>query len=777
MLYAAPSAAQHVVEFSIPPQPLESALIELATQANVSISLPRQDLSRRASAGLVGAYTPDAALSRLLAASGFRHRRVGERAFRIETSPVRAEAAAPVEYEDIIVTAARRPTPLSDMPRSIAHLSSTDLENAGAAENGDLVRLTSGLSRTNLGEGRDKFILRGVSDGAITGRAQSLVGLYFGDTRLTYAAPDPDLRLFDVASVDILRGPQGALYGAGTLGGIVHIQPNPVDLDGISGAVFASVDATDSGGVGRDFGLALNIPIVTRRLGLRGAFYDQVSAGWLDNPTLGEEGTNSASHRGARLQALLAINSRWSLTGTAIVQDIDTADTQYLERTPSGLTRTTNLLEPHDNDFSLVGATLHGSTRWGDVTSSTSYVRHSLTSRFDATGQFAVLGANPDLSRPLDERDLITTILHETHLSSSEGARVPWFLGIFYADGHVARNTALRNGASGDAYSERRFDDIDELAIFGGVIWRLTPTLSLSTGLRLFHSSLTTNADVAEPLLNAESSFSGEIEDSGAAPDIRFSFQPSRRTLLFLSAAEGYRNGGFNSGAALEGVAPAGQPFRTYNGDEIWTYEAGARLSLFENRLGLQLVAFENEWRSLQTDALIANGFVATGNVGDARAYGLELDVRYIVDDNWTIEAHAFLNEPELTHVSPSYPNAAPGRLPGSPESSASFSLRYEDSFAFSGETPTWFAQANVTYSGGATTGFSQGASIGNYVALDARAGISLHDWQATLFADNLTSADEGTFSAGNPYQSGRVYETPLRPLTVGLSLHRTFGR
>ncbi len=772
--------AEALVHFAIAPQSLENTLLALAAQANISISLPNEGLGDRRSVGLNGSYSVEGALSAVLARSGYSFARAGEQAYRIV--PLRQGAAANdhVDNQEIIVTAARTPTDIGRLPRSLSHVDATQLNNAGISDDSELTRLLGGLAYTNLGEGRDKILLRGVSDGALAGHAQSLVGLYFGDTRITYAAPDPDLMLVDVSAVDVLRGPQGALYGAGAMGGILRIEPHPVDLHDYGAAARASAESTQGGGVGDDYDLVLNAPLVRDRFGIRGVFYDEESAGWIDNPSLNEIDANHNQRRGARLEARAQLTPQWSITGSIVLQSIDTKDSQYLERTPAGLQRTASLLEPHDNDFSLYGATLRGDAGWAEITSNTSYLTHQLDSRFDVTGQFAALGVNPALPRPLDEGDALQIIVHETRVSSPVGAELPWFVGIFYSEGDFTRDITIRDGAfnlwPSTAYREHRVDSIDEAALFGEVTWRLSRKLTLTTGARLFQSDVSTHAATDEPLLPAAANTSGHLVDTGFAPDIRLAYQASANVLFYLSAAEGYRSRGFNTGGPIGISLGPSQPTERYAGDHIWTFEAGGRVDSADGRLRWQTVAFVNDWRDIQTDTLRANGFTYSGNVGDARAFGVEFNVHYRPTEQLSFDADLLFSEPELTTVFSSFPGAAHGSLPGSPEYSASTSVRYEDSLLLFGSgTSTWFAQLDTRYVGDAKAGFGEGPRVGGYIAVDARLGVRSPNWTATLYADNATDSDGPTFSPGNPYQPSRAFETPLRPLTIGLSLSRTF--
>lgn len=785
LVYGPPAEAQTSQIFDIAPQSLESALVAFATQARVALSLPTIDLERRTSPGVRGAYRTDDALNILLSGSGYTFERVSLTAYRIIAIPPPRPSPAITspgldEPTDVVIVSARIPATEADLPRDISRIGGDRLVDAGVTSDADLASEINGLSFTNLGGGRNKILLRGLSDGALSGRSQSLVGLYFGDTRLTYGAPDPDLQLVDVASVEVLRGPQGALYGAGAIGGIMRIEPNPVDLDTFGGSVLASAGNIESGDLSTNVEFVLNAPVVPGVVGVRGAVYRESMGGWLDNDQTGGRNTNSLERNGLRLTALARLDSVWSVEARVMSQNITSDDSQYLEQSPDGETRLAALLEPHENDIGLGSVTVRGATDWGDITSSTAYVRHRFSSRFDATGTFANFGAAPDAIQPIDESDALRIWVHETRLSSRRDAGMPWFVGLFYADGDSTRHVALRDGAYGVwnqlDYEETRADAVDELAMFGEVSWRVTPQIALSAGLRFFRSNLDMQSSTVEPLLSRSASASGRLTSTGAAPDVRLLYKLSPDVMFHMSAARGYRAGGLNSGGAVgEDFSSSAQPFAQYSGDDIWTYEAGARADLFDGRLALRITGFQSAWRNIQTDELISHGFTYSGNVGDARSKGVEFDVRYAPIDGVGLRLNGLVNEPEISSPSQSFPTTPDGGLPGSPEFQGGATARYTWRAAVGTLGLDLFTEVQATYVGRSNFGFSSGIPIGEYVTLKARFGVSAGDWQLQLYGENLTDSHGSTYSFGNPYQFGRNLRTPLQPRTLGISLRHNF--
>jgi iron complex outermembrane recepter protein len=769
--------------FDIKPQALDSALIELALQAGISISLPLDGLGDARSVALNGPYTPEAALGILLKGSGYTFANAGAHSYaivplkvdqRASSQPAKAPASA------VVIVSARIPTTEAALPRDVTRLDAATMDGVPGHSDSDLAGLVGGLSFTNLGAGRNKVMLRGLSDGALSGRTQSLVGLYFDDTRITYSAPDPDLQLVDIASIEVLRGPQGALYGAGSIGGIMRLESNVADLTRFGGSVLVSTESIDGGDQGDNIELVLNAPLVKDTVGLRAVFYNERDGGWLDDKATGARDTNSASRKGARLSLLSRFSSGWTLNVAGLTQEISTRDSQYLTITSGGLSRSAAMPEPHDNDFGMLNATLKGRTSWGDLTSSTSILRHQFDSRFDATGNFPDIGAMPDAIRPIDEEDALHILVHETRLSSPLGARIPWFLGAFVADGDTQRNVVLREGAPGvwdsTAYHEQRIDNIDELAVFGETTFRLHRNLTLSTGLRFFRSTLKMSSVIEEPSSASEQRTTGRLTSSGVAPDIRLLYRPGADLLFYVSAAKGYRPPGFNTvGPVDQQLSTTTQPLRRYNEDHIWTYEAGARIRLLDDRLNLRATGFDSDWHNVQTDELISNGFGYSGNVGDAHATGLDLEASYEPAPGLTLKAQAMISESEIKHPNPTYPLATDGNLPGSPEISGGASARYERLVPLAGRSALGFLELGGRYVGRSNLGFGAGGYVGNYFVADVRAGMQIDAWQAMAYVDNIGNSDGSTYSFGNPYQLGQELITPLRPRAVGVVLKRSF--
>jgi outer membrane receptor protein involved in Fe transport len=184
-----------------------------------------------------------------------------------------------------------------------------ELERGGAGGTDRLVQRLTSVTSTYLGTGRNKLFIRGIADSSFTGPTQATVGQYYGDLRLSYNAPDFDLRLADLAAVEVLEGPQGTLYGAGSLGGLIRLVPNPVRLDRVAGSAVVGASATAHGDPGRDAQGVLNLPLVTDRLGLRVVATNALEGGYIDKPLLGRRDVNRTRIAGGRATLHLALGA------------------------------------------------------------------------------------------------------------------------------------------------------------------------------------------------------------------------------------------------------------------------------------------------------------------------------------------------------------------------------------------------------------------------------------------------------------------------------------
>ncbi|OYX33392.1 MAG: hypothetical protein B7Y99_07485, partial [Caulobacterales bacterium 32-69-10] len=627
---AAQAASTDVRTFDIAAKPLPTALVDFAVQSGVSIGGVRacQGTARP----LRGRYSLSEALARLLAGSGCSFKWIDSETARIAPvtrarAPRRPPAFAarpqtnrpePELASEVVVTATKRPELRDQLPYAISAIGAEQIRIFGAGGASDIGLQAAGVTVTNLGPGRNKILLRGLSDGAFTGHTQSTVGIYLDHVPITYNAPDPDLRLADIETVEVLRGPQGSLYGSGSIGGIYRVVPRKPELDRDRGYVTLSGALTLGGAASGVFEAMVNTPLKRDRIGLRVVGYHEVDGGYIDNVTLGRRNVNRTTRTGFRSALLAVLGPDWTAELGGAVQFIGSADTQYATASAGPYARGNLVREPHDNDFNQVHLTLTGQTRLGLLTSSTALVQHDVDSAYDASAARSAFSLPAAGTALLEDMIHIDLLVHETHLASRDDSRLRWLVG-WYASASQERTLDLMHESGGPsslaAYREDRKDHLRELAGFGEASYRLTPRLSLTAGLRYFRTSVRTASIVQMPRLGAERSFTGQDRYSGWSPKLALQYQLTSNSLVYGLASQGYRAGGFNTEGVIGETfsAPGGDhPARAFTPDALWNFEVGVKTALFDRKLQLRASAFYNAWKNLQTDQFLSSGLSYT---------------------------------------------------------------------------------------------------------------------------------------------------------------------
>ena len=779
-------ASPATVAFHIPEQPFDAALSAWALQSGMSLGRQASATCRGGSVGLEGRLQPLEGLSKLLRKSGCDFRVIDPSTVMIldaprpKRRPAPGEVAAPVAEEDVVVTAARRRELIDRSPSDVTRVSAEDLEQTRTTSLEELAPFVAGMTVTNLGLGRDKIILRGLSDGVFTGRTQSTVSVYLDDVPLSYNAPNPDLRLYDIEGVEVLRGPQGALYGAGSIGGVVHIISNKVDLDHLSGSLEAIGSTTEGGSPSSVLQGVVNIPILSDRLGLRVAAYREADGGYLDDVNLGKTNANDAERKGGRAQLVFAINPNWTATLSGVSQSLDADDTQYTTGGLGPRQRDVDLQEPYDNDFTESALSLDGEGEAWRFKSTTAYVRHQLDSRYDASDAVSFFTGASAGATAFDENDRKDLLTEEITLASKGVSRLQWLAGVYGLwdkELSVSTLTDLGTPTAAAAYAETRHDLDSEYAAYGEATWNPIQPLFLTLGGRLFAYRSATNALVRTSA--GARTVDDSVDNRGLAPKlvIRYDLNPS--TMLYGQVTEGYRGGGVNtSGPANQtfGAPGAGpEPYQRYTGDNLWNYEVGTKLDLFSGRLKVRADLFYDAWRNIQTDQLLPSGLPFTANVGDGENKGVELEAVAEPLPGLTLRLDGAYNVPQLFYRNTAFPSLAEASLPGVSKGCFGVDAAYERPLT---QAVRGFFNAEAAYVGKSTISFDAltYGSMGDYWSSKLNIGLLWRNLRLSAFLSNPANVTGNTFAFGDPFSiRSERQTTPLRPRTFGLGLRADF--
>lgn len=783
---ATAEAADARLRVSIPPKPYADALIDLGIQANVSI-VGTSACGRGGRTELRGRYSLEDALARLLDGAPCQYRIVDPNTVRITpptlsaTAPAREPAGQPMLVSELVVTAAKRPASLDLLPAGVSAIPRDQIAVTGAADVGQTVGQVAGVLTTNLGPGRDKLLIRALSDGTFTGRARSTVSTYLDDAPLNYNAPDPDLRLVDVERIEVIRGPQGALYGSGALSGVYRIVTRKPDLDRPAGGLGGTLAVTAGGEPSREVEGYLSLPLLAGEAALRVVAYHDYRGGYLDDAPPGQKNVDSTVRNGGRLALRMRLGDDWMLDGLAATQHLRTKDAQYVIPLMGG-GRGNRVREGHDNDFAHGAVTLTGDLGPVSVSSSSAYVHHTFTSQYDAspTGRADqvsnAFGAAATDTVVYLENTRVNMLVEDLVVRSRTGGRFQWLAGAY------GSLTLERSPSSADIFSPRgpqrrvydefRKDRLSELAVYGEGDYQFAPDWTFSVGGRLFGSWVRTSADVRVAAPGVSRVVAYERMFQGFSPKVSIQRAFADGSLAYALVSEGHRPGGFNTAGTL----PLLVVRSSFGADRLRNYEVGAKLRLFEGRMAIRSAAYYAQWRDIQTDQYRLTGLAYTANVADAEVLGLEGEIGYDWDFGLSLQLNALLAESRVTNKSPHFTGHVADELPGVPETSGGmvaiyqrpltgdYVMRLVGEAAYVGRSPLSF-DATIN------------RPMGGYVRARLTAELATDAWSAALFVSNPANDDSDTFAYGNPFSlRGPARQvTPQRPRTIGVRLAANF--
>jgi outer membrane receptor protein involved in Fe transport len=757
------TAAADGIRFDIPATTLQDALTRFTEQSGISVGMPG-DLPAVITRPVSGELTAVDALQRLLQGSGLEPLPVGVSAYRLRRRPAVPIHDAPdmaadlPELAEVVVTGAKREQSLHTLPISMTVVDGAGLSLPGLPPGSRAAQLhEAAMSSTNLGPGRNRQYIRGVADSPFLGPSQATVSVQFDEARATYDGPDPDLRLLDVDRVEILKGPQGPLYGTGALGGVFRIVPRRPDLADFQvqvGTQFTDIAGGAAAG-GGDF--MINAPLVAERLGLRVVAYAVTEPGWIDNIP-GRSNANDTRIRGGRVALRSLLPGEWLLDLQGVAQLATSRDSQYVTGTAWPSSRSSILPEPHDNDFLLGSLTAQGSMFGHHALVTASVISHEADGELDAGGAAAEWNVTTPV-RYLDDRQY-QLVNQELRLWSDAGARPGWLLGVSHLSAHSDTGGTLLPAGGGARNVLQRSQHVQETALFGELAVKLPARLRSTLGLRVFRSAI-----------ENERATAGDVAASGAVaysatPSLSLDWRsPDERRFLYLRFARAVRPGGLNSAADA-----GGEPEDTgrFKADELSNLDLGMRLQHPGGALSLQAALFATRWSHIQSDYLLANGLVGTRNVGNGENVGVEASAGWAVDDHWQLEAGATAQHARLQAAEGEELDDA--RLPVVPD------LRLIASVIRRFTVGEWSLalRADAIHAGATRLSFDPALDrkTSGYDVLDARISLRRAGLDLVLYASNLLDSHADTFAFGNPFSiRSNSQHTPLQPRSVTLGV------
>jgi outer membrane receptor protein involved in Fe transport len=715
---------------------------------------------------------------------------------------VRAEETIrPEALEEIVVTATKRDRLLSDVPLTVSAFSGAMLQRMGATHFADYAPRVPGLMFTDAGPQQQKIFIRGVTSGSGAEESAS-VGIYMDEVPVTHSGAQadsddssPDLMLFDVARVEVLRGPQGTLFGAGSMSGTIRVIANEPDPSAYAATLEGGTSTTRRGGMNYDGRGMVNIPLSQDRLALRMSGYLGRNEGFIDNAATDSRDVNDERTSGLRVAASLLATETLTLNAKSFYQRVETDGRQESD-SPAGFGRfeqNRQTPEPFTSELLVNNFEFRLELAGAELLSSTSRLRREVARDTDLTGFLEAALAITDIPASLQNRTDLDQFAQEVRLTSSHDGRLQWVAGAFYLDqdktftqdAPAAGIDPLLGGLTGalgsvdNLYEGDNLFDRKELAFFGEASYDLIDRIAATVGLRWSEVKLESDQR-AQGLFNGGPTVNvGASTDSAVTPKLNLSYRASDNALVYLQVAKGFRVGGTNPqipagpcGADLEALgfseAPAG-----FDPESIWNYEIGAKADLADRRVSLSGAAFYIDWKDLVTDQQLQCGFSFQANAGKARSKGVELSVLGRPWNGVELGFTGALVDAELRVDVPEMQWFSGDRTPNSPRVSFGTSAEYSVPVS---DSASLFARIDHQHVGKSYTAFNSldpsYTLLPAYDLVHLRTGVSFQSWELSLYARNLFD-EVTTLQAQNSIFG--VNEVRNRPRTIGLTVRASY--
>lgn len=736
--------------------------------------------------------------------------------------------------EEVIVTASRRETTVQELPFNIAAFSGDRLERQRLRELAGFSRWVPGLNVVDQGgRAADLMTVRGLNVTSLN--ASEFVGNSSGETVQTYIGDIPlylDLRMHDIERVEVLIGPQGTLYGAGTLGGAVRYIPRAPDPERFSLQAHGDVyGLAHSDGAGYEADVAVNVPLVRDRLAFRGSVAWLDDPGFIDYPYLvrepgvsnpepdlsdpadveanlrRENDANWEETLSARAALRWDVSPRLRTTVTYYYQDQQAGGRTVNHRHAFGTGRYESghrFLEPNDRENTLLSAEVVADLGFAELTSATGVSEYEELGQRDQTDLLLDFGFGyeqfPAFAAYTREASEEARVNQEIRLVSSDDGPLSWLGGLFYNDFEL---DAISEefvpgypefvGASpetGDLeYRQLTRYELTEKAVFGELTYRFADRWAATLGGRFFEYDTDQGISVDLPLIGV---FGDEqpnsASDDGFLGKLDIAYDVGPDTLAYLTVSEGYRIGGVNSIEECEDPLPPGQnvcalPHEVLiEPDTTTNYELGVHSRWAGGRVDFSGSLFHVDWQDIQTMSTTEHGDLPiTVNGGGARSRGIELGVEGRTDGPWTFAASYAYTDAELTSDASGIVGGADAfsgdRLSGTPEHQGSVHASYSRPLANGMDLDVGYG---ISYTGDVLTKVGLrggGERLGGYALHSASVSLGRDGWSASLYADNLLDEFAETAVRQDPsfvrdvngFQLRRYFRNVLRPRTIGL--------
>ena len=713
--------------------------------------------------------------------------------------------------EEIIVTATKRDERLQDVPVAITALTAQQVEKLGVQRVADYIALVPGFAvRDHGAPGHGTVILRGLNTG--TFQSTATTAYYFDDTPFTpsgalsygaFVTPDPDIS--DIERIEVLKGPQGTLYGASSLGGVVRLISKKPDLNEVGGSIKLDGSSVHGGNEGYGVRGVLNVPLIDETLAVRLSGVARHIPGYVDNVFTGKKDRNEGHTYGGRIAVLWQASQDLSVELAGLYQKTETDALHFTfantdtDKPKFGRNKDYSAVDDGITpEYETLSAKAEYSVGPGTLVATGSFAKYDVDTFFDFTDAYGYpltlpppfgLGLPPgSFATPTYGNSNMKKYTEEVRYVSERLGRFEFLVGAYhtYEKTEFAATVPVKSlpglqqfPAPFDVLVDGlTFGDYEETAGFGNLTYYITDNVDITAGVRYSHNkqeyAFTDGISFFTPEPAREIP---KVSDSAETYLVTLRWRPTEHINTYLRAASGYRPGG--PGVSRDPTAPT-----EFDADTVWNYEAGIKASTADYALSMNLAVFHIDWKDLHMDRYDANGLPFTVNGGKAEVDGVEIDLAARPFNGVTVGFNAGYTDAEIKEADPrvtvSTGASAGEALPLSSKYTAALLGDY--SFDIGAQTKGSFG-ATYKYQGKKHSSYPGSPSdpdvvIPSYQVVDLRAGFNIGHMDVQLRCDNVF--DEGGISTISSFKilnnpASPTFLTYIRPRTFSISLGMSF--
>jgi outer membrane receptor protein involved in Fe transport len=742
-----------------------------------------------------------------------------------QTGPVLADQAATLDR--IVVTANKRVENIRDVAASISVIGERQLESLGASSLADYAALIPGLQVQDNGTpGQTSVTLRGIanlSSGATVATYVDEVpvgssGIYQSANTLML-----DVLPYDISRVEVLRGPQGTLYGAGAIGGLLKYVTRAPETSGDELRLGFGMRAATDGGQALNARFGASVPLIEDRLGLRISFARNGLPGYTDNAIDGRTDINDSEQIGARA-ALFWDGDAFDLNLSMLEQRANADERGGTALDPDTLqplfgdnVDRTWQPQPFYKNLTLASLSMDWDLGWANLVSATGWSQTDTMTQLDSTIQFGgvanlMLGLPDPGSSNVRYTFDMDKVTQEFRLSSKNGGPFEWMVGTFYTKEDALQSQLVWLGQLDGSPLPAPYDSMfstlanlalpstyKEFAVFANGSWRIGERFKIDAGVRQARNEQWFSQNVSEGILVPLGDAPGESSEDVFTWSLSPQFKLGDGSMIYARVASGYQPGGPN--VALPGVPPQ------VDSSMLTSYELGMKSQFADQRLQLDLAAFRIDWDDVQVSSSF-NGVGGLVNGGEATSQGVELSSTFRATDQWTVGFNiAYTNADVKNDFEPTVipqdgfdvilnTGLAGDKMPYVPELSWALTTEYAfaTSSGFNGQVGAALRgvgdrvndtteRQRITAPGDPSTVLQEEITapveLDSYQALDLYAGIGKGNWELRVYANNVTN--EGAWSSLTALASAfggpnvQMAAVPIRPRTFGIEFDYRF--